>query len=51
MDLEIADYERTVSGLNATIQEKGALIVEQTTEIQRLENRTKALQIDIGVLN
>ena len=48
MDLEIADYERTVSGLNATIQEKDALVAEQKSEIERLEKRTEVLQNEIG---
>ena len=50
MVLEIADYERTVSGLNATIQEKDAIVAEQKTEIELLEKRTEVLQSEIGTV-
>ena len=48
MDLEIADYERTAQALNEKIREKDKEVEEMKTEINRLEERTKALQGQIG---
>ena len=49
MDLEIADYERTVQALNTQVREKDVEITEMKTEIERLEGRTKTLQEQIGM--
>lgn len=51
MDLEIADYERTVEALNGKVAEKEKELEEYKTEIDRLEGRTKTLQEQIGILN
>lgn len=51
MDLEIADYERTVQALNTKVSEKDAEITELKTEIERLEGRTKVLQEQIGKIH
>ena len=48
MDLEIADYERTVEALNNTIAEKDKLLEENKTEIDTLEDRVKTLKEQIG---
>ena len=48
MDLEIADYERTVEALNNTIAEKEKLLEENKTEIDTLEDRVKTLKEQIG---
>ena len=48
MDLEIADYERTVEALNNTIAEKDKLLEENKTEIDMLEDRVKTLKEQIG---
>jgi phage-related tail protein len=51
MDLEIADYERTVQALTTQVQEKDEEITEMKTEIERLEVRAKTLQEQIGMSN
>ena len=48
MDLEIADYERTVEALNNTIAEKDKIIEENKAEIDLLEDRVKTLKEQIG---
>ena len=48
MDLEIADYERTVEALNNTIAEKDKLLEENRAEIDMLEDRVKTLKEQIG---
>ena len=48
MDLEIADYERTVEALNNTIAEKDKIIEENKGEIDLLEDRVKTLKEQIG---
>lgn len=48
MDLEIADYEKTVSSLNATIDERDAKITNLTTEVDSLEKRLDAMQNEVG---
>ena len=48
MDLEIADYERTVSNLSATISERDGKITNLTTEIDSLEKRLEAMQNEVG---
>lgn len=50
MDLEIADYERTVEALNGKVAEKEKELEEYKSEIDRLEGRTKNLQEQIGKL-
>ena len=48
MDLEIADYERTVEALNKAINEKDKLLEENKAEIDMLEDRVKTLKEQIG---
>ena len=48
MDLEIADYERTVEALNNAITEKDKLLEENKAEIDMLEDRVKTLKEQIG---
>ena len=50
MDLEIADYERTVEALNNVIAEKDKTIDENRTEIDMLEERVKTLKEQTGEL-
>ncbi|PIK39003.1 putative GRIP and coiled-coil domain-containing protein 2 [Apostichopus japonicus] len=44
MDLEIAEYERTVSSLNADIAEKDKSIAEIRQEVERLEKRMESME-------
>ncbi|KAK3605782.1 hypothetical protein CHS0354_033984 [Potamilus streckersoni] len=48
MDLEIADYERTVQALNGRIADRDKTISELRLEINRLEERAKVLQEQAG---
>lgn len=48
MDLEIADYERTVQALNNKITERDAAITDLKSEVERLEEKAKALKEQIG---
>ena len=48
MDLEIADYERTVQALNNVIAEKDKALEENRTEIDTLEERVKTLKEQTG---
>ena len=48
MDLEIADYERTVNSLQAQLNNKDEKIVELQNEVTHYEERTKTLQKQIG---
>ncbi|XP_071798184.1 uncharacterized protein [Asterias amurensis] len=47
MDLEIADYEKTVSNLNHIIQEKDGKMMEFQTEIERLQKRNESMLKEI----
>lgn len=49
MDLEIADYEKTVSNLNHIIQEKDGKMMEFQTEIERLQKRNESMLKEIGL--
>jgi chromosome segregation ATPase len=51
MDLEIADYERTVQNLNAIIDEHKKLEEEKETEIRRLEEKVTSLSKQLGELS
>ena len=48
MDLEIADYERTVESLNAQVAEREKSIKEGETEIARLQENLKSTQTQLG---
>ena len=48
MDLEIADYERTVQNLNAAITEHEKIEGEKNTEIKRLEEKVASLSKQLG---
>ena len=48
MDLEIADYERTIKTLNEQIELKNEKAKEQETEIDRLNEMQTALQKQLG---
>ena len=48
MDLEIADYERTMEALNAQLAGKDANITELKVEIERLEEGNKSLKEQLG---
>ncbi len=48
MDLEIADYERTVQTLNAQVAERDAKISEKDAEIGRCEEKSAALKKQLG---
>eukprot|EP00057_Strongylocentrotus_purpuratus_P034383 XP_794992.3 PREDICTED: GRIP and coiled-coil domain-containing protein 2 [Strongylocentrotus purpuratus] len=50
MDLEIADYEKTVSSLNATIDERDTKITTLTTEVDNLEKRLDAMQNEVAAV-
>ena len=51
MDLEIADYERTMEALNGKVAEKEKEVEENKAEIEKLEGRTKNLQEQIGTVH
>ena len=48
MDLEIADYERTVQSLNDAISERDSKLKDLEIEISRLEEKTASLQKQLG---
>ena len=48
MDLEIADYERTVQSLNDAITERDSKVKDLETEISRLEEKASSLQKQLG---
>jgi predicted nucleic acid-binding Zn-ribbon protein len=48
MDLEMADYERTVQILNGQITDRDQSITELQTEVKRLEDHNKVLKEQIG---
>lgn len=48
MDLEIADYERTVNSLQVQLSNKDEKIAELQNEVTHYEERTKTLQKEIG---
>jgi len=48
MDLEMADYERTVQALNQQLTERDKTTVDLQTEVQRQEDRVKSLQEQLG---
>ena len=50
MDLEIADYERSVQTMNAQIDEREEKIKELEGEISRLEEKNTATQKLLGML-
>ena len=49
MDLEIADYERTVHALNAQLSDQDSLITDLKAEISRMEERIQLMQTQIGM--
>lgn len=49
MDLEMADYERTVQILNSQLAERDQSLTELKTEVKRLEDRNKVLKEQIGL--
>ena len=48
MDLEIADYERTVHALNAQLSDRDSHITDLKAEINRVEERVQLMQTQIG---
>ena len=50
MDLEIADYERTIRTLNHTVDEKETEIKTLEEEVTRLQERIDSMQKQIGRL-
>ena len=48
MDLEIADYERTVEALNSKVKERDTTITELRSEVERLEEKARGLKEQIG---
>ena len=51
MDLEIADYERTVEALNSKVTERDATITELRSEVERLEEKARGLKEQIGKIS
>ena len=51
MDLEIADYERTVHTLNEQVRDKDTRIMSMETEISRQEEKVSALNKQLGELS
>lgn len=49
MDLEMADYERTVQILNSQLAERDQSLTELKVEVKRLEDRNKVLKEQIGL--
>ena len=50
MDLEIADYERTVSTLHQVVAERDSKILEVEAEVHRQEDKVTSLQKQLGKL-
>ena len=50
MDLEIADYERTVQNLNDIVSQKDSQINSQQAEEDRLNERIESLNKQLGLL-
>lgn len=48
MDLEIADYERTVQTLNEQIAERDTTIEEERAEVARQKEKVAALEKQMG---
>ncbi len=48
MDLEIADYERTVQTLNAAVDDKDEKVKECEIEIVRQQENVTSLQKQLG---
>ena len=48
MDLEIADYERTVQTLNAEIADRDSKLKEKDDEVRRIEEKTNSLKKQLG---
>lgn len=48
MDLEIADYERTVQNLNSAVAEHEKIQAEKDAEIIRLEEKVASLSKQLG---
>lgn len=51
MDLEIADYERTVNSLQVQLSNKDEKIAELQNEVTHYEERTKTLQKEIDTID
>ena len=50
MDLEIADYERTVTALNGQLTDRDGQIAILKAEILRVEERVQLMQTQIGIV-
>ena len=49
MDLEIADYERTVQTLNAQIADRDSKLHEKDDEVRRIEETVNSLKRQLGM--
>ena len=49
MDLEIADYERTVHALNAQLSDRDSQITSLKAEISRVQERIQLMQTQISM--
>ena len=49
MDLEIADYERTVQTLNAQIADRDSKLCEKDEEVRRIEETVNSLKKQLGM--
>ena len=50
LDLEMADYERTISTLNAQVAEKDSKVTQVNRELEKLEQRISLMQTQLGEL-
>jgi uncharacterized coiled-coil protein SlyX len=48
LDLEIADYERTIHSLNAQLAERDGQMASLKAEVSRLEERLQLMHTQIG---
>ena len=46
----MADYERTISTLNAQVAEKDSKVTEVNRELEKLEQRISLMQTQLGEL-
>ena len=51
MDLEIADYERTVQTLNAQITDRDNKLSEKDDEVRRIEEKVNSLKKQLGMFH
>ena len=48
LDLEMADYERTISSLHAQVAERDSKVTQTNKELEKLEQRISLMQTQMG---